>query len=107
MTSETASVVEAHVLTLEEIAKLAEETGQPAETLANLVELNRPAIQDGRLLGLFTGARSRQPGVGGDRRAAETSRGHICALSYRKGWRGWSRNSSAGGGRTSQEASAL
>jgi starch phosphorylase len=40
MTSDTASTLEAaHVLTLEEIAKLAEETGQPAETLANLVEL--------------------------------------------------------------------
>ncbi len=40
MTTETASTVQStHVLTLEEIAKLAEETGKPAETLANLVDL--------------------------------------------------------------------
>jgi starch phosphorylase len=41
MTTETAAgtVGSTHVLTLEEIAKLAEETGQPAETLANLVAL--------------------------------------------------------------------
>ncbi len=41
MTTEPAAgtVESTHVLTLEEIAKLAEDTGQPAETLANLVEL--------------------------------------------------------------------
>ncbi len=40
MTTDAASTLEStHVLTLEEIAKLAEETGQPAETLANLVAL--------------------------------------------------------------------
>jgi glycogen phosphorylase len=40
MTTESASAVEStHVLTLEEIGKLAEETGKPAETLANLVDL--------------------------------------------------------------------
>ena len=40
MTIETASPLEStHVLTLEEVAKLAEETAQPAETLAHLVEL--------------------------------------------------------------------
>jgi len=40
MTTGSASTTEsAHVLTLEEIAKLAEDTGKPAETLANLVEL--------------------------------------------------------------------
>ena len=41
MTTESAAaaVESAHVLTLEEIAKLAGETGQPAETLANLVAL--------------------------------------------------------------------
>jgi starch phosphorylase len=39
MTSDPATTVESvHVLTLEEIAKLAEETSQPAETLANVVE---------------------------------------------------------------------
>ncbi len=40
MTTESASTLEStHVLTLEEIARLAEDTGQPAETLANLVDL--------------------------------------------------------------------
>ncbi len=40
MTTETKPSVETtHVLTLEEIAKLAEETGNPAETLANLVDV--------------------------------------------------------------------
>jgi glycogen phosphorylase len=40
MTSETSSTAEyAHMLTMEEIADLAEETSQPAETLAKLVEL--------------------------------------------------------------------
>ena len=65
-----------HVLTLEEIGNLAAEGGKPAETLMNVVALIAKRFQDGRLLGVFAGAGSRQPDSGGHARPAPTMRGH-------------------------------
>ena len=58
------------VLTREEIANLAAEGGQPAETLMNVVALIARRFRNRRLFGVPAGARPRQPGAGGDGRPA-------------------------------------
>ena len=58
------------VLTLEEIANLAEQEGKPADTLMNVVALIASALQDRRLLGLSAGAGPVEPGAGRHARPA-------------------------------------
>ena len=68
-----------YVLTLEEIGHLAAEGGKPAETLMNVVALDRQALSDRRLLGLPAGAGSRQSGAGGDASGCARSASARCA----------------------------
>ena len=60
--------------TLEEIGRLISESGNPSETLTNIVQPDPAAVRDRRLLGLPARAGSRQPGAGGDDRPAARER---------------------------------
>ena len=57
------------LLTLEEISRLVSHSGNPSETLTNIVQPHPAALRDRRLLGLPARARSVDAGAGGDDRA--------------------------------------
>ena len=64
----------AHLWTLEKSAGCVSHSGNPAETLTNIVHLDSAAVRHRRLLGLPAGARPREPRARGHHRAATRKR---------------------------------